>query len=143
MSGNFDLDLRRFAQRVGTNIDKLTRGVLFEMSVKINEYSPVGDAVYWSSPPPRGYVGGHFRANWQYSFGHMVSDEIAGTSGQLPSHIKTEFPSNMIGVHYIVNNAPYAQRLESGWSRQAMGPHAIVGRAILDFQNMIRRSVPT
>jgi hypothetical protein len=143
MSASFDAALQRFIVRAGANVNTLTRELLFEISVRLIEYSPVGDATYWQSPPPPGYVGGHFRANWQYSFGTAAENEIDGHTGQLPGNIRAEFPSNMVGVHYIINNAPYAQRLENGWSRQAPGPQAIVGRTIMDFQNMVRRAAPS
>jgi hypothetical protein len=141
MSGNFELDLSNFARHVGQRVDEVTKEVVFELSAKLNEYSPVGDASYWSHPPPRGYVGGHFRANWQYGFNNKPSRELPGHSDQLPSKIGAQFPALTAGVHYLINNTPYGPRLEAGWSRQAAGPHAVVGRAVLDFQNIIRRAV--
>ena len=37
-----------------------------------------------------------------------------------------------------MNNAPYAQRIENGWSRQA--PQGLVGLTVVMFQQIVREA---
>lgn len=92
--------------------------------------SPVGNPDNWaleSLPPPPGYVGGHFRRNWQVSTGQTLG-EIEGvdtTAGAEPmargkAVIDTAVASGKFFSRLIIqNNVPYANRLAQGWSRQA------------------------
>lgn len=97
--------------------------------------SPVGNPTLWQEPDsaPPGYVGGHFRRNWQVSIGGFVDTEIEGedssgasTAAKARSAINqyTRFGPNLV----IQNNAPYANRLAQGHSTQA--PSGWVDEAI-------------
>ena len=130
-----------FARHAGANMDRMVRRVVLEIGTRIVEKSPVGDADYWTSPAPPGYVGGRFRANWQYKFGYVPSGTIDAVS---PSgSISIDSLSNVLvgptsGVHFIANNLPYAKRLENGWSRQA--PRGMVALTLVEFQGIVRRA---
>ncbi len=138
-------------------IEKTIRGTIFEISERIMFRSPVGDPKYWLSlnpytslsggkprhktmkKAPVGYVGGAFRANWQYGFNQRPSGEVAGTDksgsatlGKIKSGINS---SPAYGIHYLVNNLPYSIRLENGWSRQA--PHGMVKLTALEFGSIV------
>lgn len=92
--------------------------------------SPVGNPDQWaleSLPPPPGYVGGHFRRNWQVSTGQTLG-ELEGvdtTAGAEPmargkAIIDAAGASGRTFLRLIIqNNVPYANRLAQGWSRQA------------------------
>lgn len=96
--------------------------------------SPVGDPDLWKSPAPKGYVGGQFRGNWDVAAGAPTP---SGTpSGVDPSGDAT-FSSGSAVINasirgpkyndiWLLNNLPYAIRLEEGWSTQAPGPGGIV-----------------
>lgn len=142
---SFTADISKFVERANGNADKVIRKVLFDIGTKIVMRSPVGDAVFWKSPPPKGYVGGRFRGNWQYGFGMAPSSELDSidksgsvSTGRITAGV---MGSPAIGIHYLVNNLPYAMRLENGWSRQAVAPAAIVGRTVLEFQSMVEEAV--
>ena len=139
MSDSFELDVDRFIQHAGGDVNRIIRTVLIELGTRFVERSPVGDAVYWQHPAPRGYVGGHFRANWQYGFGNMPTSQISGTQNTLLANLSGGIPSDTAGVHFIVNNVPYSIRLENGWSRQA--PQGIVARAVQEFNNIVLGAV--
>ena len=121
--GSFALDLQKFAAKTKERADAVVGGVVVNIASRLDERSPVGDGSYWKRPPPKGYVGGHFRANWQLGVGLAPSGEVnavdpsgAATQGRIVASV----PADAAGrVYYIVNNAPYAHRLEDGWSRQA------------------------
>jgi hypothetical protein len=138
----FALDLRAFTEKAKLASDTVVRKVVLDIGKELVERSPVGDATLWSSPPPPGYVGGRFRANWQYQFD-------APATGTLPDIDPSGGASNRrilagvsaapaIGVHYLVNNLPYARRLEDGHSSQA--PKGMVGLTVIGWRQYVDKA---
>lgn len=138
----FALDLQKFAEKAGRKADDVVGNVVVRVAAELDRRSPVGDATYWKNPAPKGYIGGHFRANWQLGVGTRPTAEVAGVD---PSGARTlgaiiaEVPEEAAGrVYWLVNNAPYAQRIENGWSRQA--PQGLVGLTVVQFQQIVREA---
>ena len=131
----------QFSAKTSKAFDQLVRKTLIDLDRKLDERSPVGDTSYWKSNPPVGYVGGRFRGNWQYGFGSRPTGELdvtdktgSATTTRINAGIEA---ASTIGVHFLTNNVPYAQRIEKGWSRQA--PAGVVGLAVLDFEGIVSR----
>lgn len=137
MTSQFEI----IVDRTNKKIEKTIRGTIFEISKRIMFRSPVGDPAYWQSKyKPVGYVGGAFRANWQYGFNQQPSGEIAGTDktgsatlGKIKSGINS---SPVYGIHYLVNNLPYSIRLENGWSKR-QAPGGMVKLTALEFGSIV------
>jgi len=136
---SFGLELDRFASKTKGKADLLVRKVVFDVSRALVEKSPVGDASYWQRPPPAGYVGGRFRANWQYgvaSPNRETSQNIdasgEGTIGSIVGKVGSDAAGK---VHYITNSLHYAKRLEDGYSRQA--PQGMVRLTVLEFRPIV------
>jgi len=133
MTSQFEI----IVDRTNKKIEKTIRGTIFEISKRIMFRSPVGDPAYWQSKyKPVGYVGGAFRANWQYGFNQQPSGEVAGTDksgsatlGKIKAGINS---SPVYGIHYLVNNLPYSIRLENGWSKR-QAPGGMVKLTALEF----------
>ncbi len=140
---SFTLDLQAFAKKAGDRADLAVKLVVAGVAESVVEMSPVGDGDYWQRPPPKGYVGGRFRANWDYGFNaaptrqYAELDKTGATSKQRILAGLSAAPS--AGVHFIANNLPYAVRLENGWSRQA--PVGMVGVTVLKFNQVVREAV--
>lgn len=137
---SFSLDLSAFTKKAGANADLVVKRVVAGMAESVIEMSPVGDGVYWKRPPPKGYVGGRFRGNWDYGFNaapkqqfDVVDKTGAMSMGRVLMGLSA---APTAGIHYIANNLPYAERLENGWSRQA--PVGMVGVTVLKFQGIVR-----
>jgi hypothetical protein len=64
---------------------------------------------------------GRFRSNWQIGTGAMPSGTTDNTGGPMSFNVGGDLMGKTV---YIVNNLPYARRLEEGWSDQA--PHGMV-----------------
>jgi hypothetical protein len=137
----FALDIAKFANKAKGNADKVVRKVVLDIGSRVVERSPVGDASHWKRPPPPGYVGGRFRANWQHGVGEMpktVFDTVDDVSNE---RIAASLNGgDAFAVHYIVNNLPYSIALENGHSQQAT-PGGIVGLTVAEFGNIVRDAV--
>jgi hypothetical protein len=93
---------------------------------------------------PAGYVGGRFRANWQYGYGKPTLTTLPGVdpSGQATlARIQAGVMSNpAAGVHYVVNNLPYTRPLEyEGHSSQA--PAGMVRVTVAEFRSYIEQAI--
>lgn len=124
--------------------EPITRKIIFDVSTALVLKSPVGDPKYWKRKPPPGYVGGRFRANWQYGYNRIdrtVTENKDKAGGATINRISGSIPEKVLGsVHYLTNSLPYANRLEEGWSwRQA--PNGMVMVTILEFDPIVARAV--
>lgn len=78
---------------------------------------------------------GRFKSNWQVAEGSAPTGTV-GISGD-PLSVISKVPGNAYGkVLYVVNNLPYAERLENGWSEQA--PTGMVKLAMMDVQDWLK-----
>ncbi len=139
----FAADLERFTLKVKGLTDEVIADTVKGIAYKLDERSPVGDGKYWKSPPPKGYVGGHFRANWQLGIDHLPTQEIAGVDPdgeRTREQISASIPGDAAGkIYYLANNVPYALRIEDGWSHQA--PQGLVGLTVTEFQSIVDQAV--
>lgn len=136
---SFSVDIAKFVKKAGANADAVTRKTVLDIGTRLVERTPVGDAEYWAKPAPPGYVGGHARANWQYSPGTASASEIPGTDADgagTVGKIATGIPAKAAGlVHFITNSVPYIEPLEDGHSRQA--PNGMVAITTTEFQGIV------
>lgn len=106
--------------------------------------SPVGNPSIWKTKyPPKGYVGGRFRGNWQISSsvpaeGTVERIDASGmdtinTEGAKLTEFKAGLPI------YLVNNLPYAIPLEYGHSTQA--PAGMVRLTVTEFRSIVAEQV--
>jgi hypothetical protein len=146
----FTVDLSKFCtEEAPQKMSEIVREVVIEIMQRVLTRSPVGDPDLWLAKvngeyvdflsvrdAPAGYVGGHFRHNWQYGFNSEPSGELGGVQNDALSRVKRSLPVKAGGMHWIVNNTPYAERLETGWSSQA--PQGIVGLTELEFPQIVK-----
>ena len=140
---SFALDLQKFAEKTGEKADAAIGNIVIRVAAELDRRSPVGDATYWKNPPPKGYIGGHFRGNWQLGVDSRPVAEIRRidpTGEETQAAIRAEVPDEAAGrIYWLANNAPYAMRLEEGHSRQA--PSGLVGLTAVMFQQIVRDAV--
>ena len=89
-----------------------------------------------------GYTGGRFRANWQHGFGVAPDgeiDDIDKSGAKTIAAIKeAALATDMIGITYLVNNLPYGEKLENGYSSQS--PQGMVGLVELEFPEIMQKA---
>lgn len=139
----FGVDVRAWCAKARGNSDQVLRAVCIGLLNNVVVRSPVGNPDLWQRPPPPGYVGGRFRANWQVS----VEQPAQGNRNAIdPSGQVSIFAGQVVidGLVcgppvYIVNNLPYSIELEYGHSTQA--PAGMVRLAAAEFQQIVRQAV--
>lgn len=91
----------------------------------------------------KGYVGGRFRGNWQFSIdapADGVLDQIDPSGNVSVAVLRTQVQSLTIGqTAYLVNNLPYAVPLEYGHSKQA--PGGMVRVTLARFQQIVDEAI--
>jgi hypothetical protein len=110
MAGSFSADLSKFIRHADGNIDKATRMAV----VLVAQGTVVGSPVDT----------GRFRSNWQ--FGEVVPqgtlDSLDKSGAATIARIAGQVTSLKAGGEvWVVNNLPYAGKLEYGYSQQAPG----------------------
>jgi hypothetical protein len=127
----FKEDIRAFAQGATEKYDRVIRGTVIQLSTRVVMRSPVDT--------------GRFRGNWQVTAGRPGGGPTMKTdkSGNATlAAMKAAIPANPQGQSiYITNRVPYALLLENGHSKQAPGPNAIVGRAVIEFQSYVNKAL--
>lgn len=88
----------------------------------------------------KGYVGGRFRANWQFGAGSAdttTTEDTDASGAATLARLKGAIDGAAIGGMWIVSNSlPYAKRLEYGWSKQA--PGGMVRLTVQELPDAIR-----
>ena len=129
MAGNFALDISHFVNRTHSNVDLVTRKIVFDIMRSVVRKSPVDT--------------GRFKGNWQYGTGEIPTGvtDIHDESGRgTEVHMMGQVPQEASGkLHYIVNNLPYSIALENGHSSQCP-PNGMVGLTISEYQGIVRRA---
>lgn len=153
----FGLDLKKFADSTNEKANLVVRNVIFDVDSSLVYKSPVGNPELWAHNAtakrfndeardagssdrlpilaPAGYVGGRFRANWQYGVGTAnltTTAEIDPDGSDSIDRVNGSIDAVAAGkIHYLTNSLPYAQRLEDGWSKQA--PAGMVMLTVVEF----------
>lgn len=139
----FSLDLEAFDKKTFQRANMLVRDVVIAVDASLVEKSPVGNPDLWaesSLPPPKGYVGGRFRANWQLGVNINPDGELyTPIVGPFPDKNPIDVPDQAAtNIFYLVNNLPYANRLEDGWSTK-QAPFGMVSITVLEFKPIVRQ----
>ena len=108
MAGSFSADLTNFIRHTGGNIDKAHRMAIVLVAQGVVMGSPVDT--------------GRFRGNWQ--FGKVLPQGVLPTLDTSGAAAIARIAGQTVGVKaggevWVVNNLPYAGKLEYGYSQQA------------------------
>ena len=141
----FGSDLEQFEVKTVIKGREALQKISMDLFKSVILMSPVGNPDLWKHPV-RGYVGGRFKGNWQAGINSAPSgvlddedatgkkDEGGPTIGKMIGTINGKASEG--DAIYLVNNLPYAQRLEGGWShRQA--PNGMVALSIQKFDGKV------
>lgn len=124
----WSIPIEKLVAKTGQKIDKAVKAATFEIFKAVILKSPVDT--------------GRFRANWQFSRGTPAQgiNLAFDTSGALAiAGASKALTTNLGSVVYLVNNLPYAERLEyESWSKQA--PSGMVRLTIREFMSHLDKA---
>ena len=139
----FNREIDFFAGTIPDKVLALQKKIALDLLTKIVYRTPVGNPDLWQSKPPKGYVGGRARANWQVSVGDDppttdVDKPDPSGGSTLSGGIAQISSARPGGVIWLYNNLPYIVRLEYGWSKQA--PSGMVRLSLSEVEAAFARS---
>ena len=122
--------LRQFAEKTDQKLRTVTRKAALEMAQDMIHRSPMDT--------------GRFRGAWVYGAGTAIPTEAPDTpdkTGDVSvARVVAGLESFVCGqTIWIVNNLPYATRLEYGWSQQA--PSGFVRIAVANFVQIVEDAI--
>ncbi len=125
----FSIDIAKWVEKTKARMDLVVRKISLDLFTRIILRSPVDT--------------GRFRGNWQVSIGSapegvLELDDKSGTATIARAQADT-MKVKAGDVIYFVNNLPYANRLETGWSGQA--PAGMVAVSIAEVQLTMTKAV--
>lgn len=122
----FSLPMSQIKKVVKDDLENATRKLAFQAFSIVIQSSPVAT--------------GMFRANWQFGNGSAPDDTVAtpDASGESAMKSARQVLSAQLGKKwYLVNNLPYAVRLEYGYSEQA--PHGMVRPMLAELKTFLAK----
>jgi hypothetical protein len=125
---DFEKDMKKFAAKTKRKENQLIRKFCLDLFGDVVQRSPVDT--------------GRFKSNWQPAIGAAASgvlDDEDKSGAKTKAKIGQSVSGAKVGDKiFLVNNLPYAQRLESGWwSTQA--PRGMVGLAVKRAQSIANK----
>lgn len=126
---SFSLQIEKWTEETQKRVTLAVRKIALDVFERIILKSPVDT--------------GRFRGNWQVQIGSIPTGtlEIDDKSGQVTL---AKAQAEVLGVKagdtiYLINNLPYARRLEYGWSNQA--PEGMVRTTVAEYQPIVDQVV--
>lgn len=126
---SFSLQIEKWTEETQKRVTLAVRKIALDVFERIILKSPVDT--------------GRFRGNWQVQIGSIPTGtlEIDDKSGQVTL---AKAQAEVLGVKagdtiYLINNLPYARRLEYGWSNQA--PEGMVRTTVAEYQPIVDKVV--
>lgn len=146
-----NLSISDLAKQMKADIDETVRQFVVNLGNSCINKSPIGMPETWNPPVwPKGYEPGHFINNWQHGLGSAPDSEIAGVDPGITKSTErirdSVYASPAAGIHYIVNNVPYAALLEYGYEdgrqhSKQVPPQGMVGLTVIEADMHLRRAI--
>lgn len=130
---SFSVDISRFVALANARVDIVIRKVSLDIFRRVILKSPVDT--------------GRFKGNWQAAIGNVPQGvlelEDKSPNGTAGTATMSRLDASIAGVKggdviYFVNNLPYAERLEYGWSKQA--PNGVLIASILEWDAVVNKA---
>lgn len=142
---SFSTEILRFTGKTSRRLDFAIGHTAYLMGAKIVQRWPVGNPALWESGrAPAGYTPGHSKANWRIGVNSAPGGEIPGvdpSGAQALAAMRSAVARVKAGdVIYVVNNVPYAARIEFG-NHSTQAPNGVVGIVVREFQSVVQQAI--
>ena len=136
----FALSLKAFADKAKAAPAQVVRKVSIDLLTATVMRTPVGNPDLWKSKPPKGYVGGRLRANWNVSLvtpDTSTTDAIDKDGGATIDRGRVAIgEADGVKDIFIMNSLPYAIPIEYGHSG-VQAPAGMVRVSVAEFQAFV------
>lgn len=139
-------DIRKWADQTRRDRDTVIAEVVTDVSTAIIDRNPIGDVSLWETPPTgkrrATYRPGGMVNSWHSSIGQIgsISMRSPNTSGVASlAQLAAVAPFASGKIFTFANPAPYARRIEFGWSSQA--PAGMVRLVKVRFQAIVKAAI--
>ena len=123
---SFSLDLKKFADKAGVNVDTVIKSVAEDILTSVVFLSPVDK--------------GTFATNWNVSINSRNTSTTESTAQDAVARGLPTILSFTSGSINITNALPYAARLENGYS-QKQAPQGMVGITVVEWKTHIKKAI--
>ena len=145
MTSNIDKHIRELRVAIDLTEDKAAKAVraaAIQTFSDIIAATPVGNPTYWKSTAPKGYSGGSLRGNWQTSLNNQpqstIDREQKGESGSATADVVSKTGTYSLSDSiYFVNNLPYAELINDGYSVQPGAEIKFVDKNLAKFSKTL------
>jgi hypothetical protein len=141
----FELDLQKIVDRAKSNLDAAVRKTVLDLGTSLVMKSPVGNPDLWKNPPPPGYTGGRFRANWDLHINGVgdATYDVVDASGRASfERIGAQLSSGKVGDTFVITNSlPYARKLEYEGHSKQVPPAGMIGQTLVEFEGIVVKAV--
>jgi len=140
----FIVEFNEIAKRTNRKVEDVARIVATDIFERVIYGTPYGKPELWKGNPPKGYVAGQLKANWQATIGSPSKTVLATKDKDGTATVKKM--RNVMekwdgtGIVYFRNNLPYAARIEYG-AHSTQAPQGMVRLALLTLKNAIKQSI--
>lgn len=145
------LNIDRIMKKATDKADIMVKNIIEEVMDHIHAIPvPIGDPSLWKRPnnAPPGYIGGHFKKNWQLSVDSEDSTEVSGADYQgVLEKEKAKIPekASQVSYYYYSNPTPYAHALEYGQfgppPHSSQAPNGMVRITAQEFPSIVQKAL--
>lgn len=138
-------DIREWVDGTASFVQAVHKEAISQATWRLIQYTAYGEPMLWKNKPPKGYKPGMMKANWlvgidskPVGYDPTVRDLMGYKTLESISHFGRWTLGHTI---YIVNNVPYAYRIETGTHSWQIPPGGIVGRVRKEWKSIVRQAV--
>jgi hypothetical protein len=152
LDGSVTMQLKGKIEGIKRSMNRVTHEAVAMVVMQLDALSPVGMPETWKDQAKAfrmimmGYKPGQFRGNWQLGVDQRPASWLPGnidpTGARTVQKNLEAIPSaaSRVNRYYITNLAPYAHRLEDGWSAQCP-PGGMVQTVRGEFRQTLQQIV--
>lgn len=140
----FIVEFSEIARKTNQKIEDVARDTATDIFEQIIRRTPYGKPELWKGKPPKGYVPGQLKGNWQTTIGSPsdailpLKDKSGGTTIKNMKNVIEKWDGT--GAVYFINSLPYAARIEYG-AHSTQAPQGMVRLALASVDNAIKKAI--
>lgn len=140
----FIVEFSEIARKTDQKIEDVARNTAADIFEQVIKRTPYGKPELWKGNPPKGYVPGQLKGNWQTTIGSPsdailpLKDKNGSTTIKNMKNVIENWDGT--GVVYFRNNLPYAARIEYG-AHSTQAPQGMVRLAMASVNNAIKKAI--